>query len=46
MEEKLMEAKVSGLAGGAALCHHPDTVLGMAQRSCELPQKENWVKDG
>lgn len=45
-EEKLMEAKVSGLAGGAALCRHPGTVLGMAQCSYELPQKEDWVKDG
>ena len=41
-----MEAKVSGLAGGAALCRHPGTALGMAQCSYELPQKEDWVKDG
>lgn len=46
MEEKLMEAKVSGLAGGTALCLHPGTVLGVAQGSRELPQKEDWVKDG
>lgn len=41
-----MEAKVSGLAGGTALCRHPGTVLGEAQGSRELPQKEDWVKDG